>query len=154
MNGSDNLSKMQKIYTAFRIIKICFAVLVPIATAGAAAVITICEGDWWFGLFAAYLAGILMATATLYLSLLTLMAEATRRIKSKLCKSNSATAAEKLVRRLLVIASATGVITFVPILLIFYDILDGGFALLHFTCGGIILILYITLGIYTAIRRK
>ena len=153
MNNLDTHSKILKAYKILRTITIVFAILGPLAMICSAVVITLLEGDWWFNLFAAYLAGILMIVGTLYLSFLTLMSEITRHIRSKVRSDLSDTPITKWIHRLVMGASIAGVVSYIPFLLIFYDILNGGFAIFHFVCGGTIVALYFVLGINAVIHR-
>ncbi len=154
MNNFDTHSRMSKAYTILHHITTIFAILCPITMTCSAIVITLREGDWWFNLFAAYLAGILMIFGTLYLSLLTLMKETTRYIGNKVKRDFSDAPITKWTHRLLIGASIAGVISYIPIFLILYDVLNGGFAIIHFICGGAIVVLYFTLGINVVIHRK
>ena len=145
---------MSKVYAILRHITTIFAILCPIAMICSAIVITLREGDWWLNLFAANLAGILMIFGTIYLSLLTLMKEATRYIGNKNKRDFSDTPITKWIHRLLIGAAIAGVISFIPIFLILYGVLRGGVAIIHFICGGAIVVLYFTLGINVVIHRK
>lgn len=145
---------MSKVYAILRHITTIFAILCPIAMICSAIVITLREGDWWLNLFAVNLAGILMIFGTIYLSLLTLMKEATRYIGNKNKRDFSDTPITKWIHRLLIGAAIAGVISFIPIFLILYGVLRGGFAIIHFICGGAIVVLYFTLGINVVIHRK
>jgi hypothetical protein len=114
----------------------------------------LCEGDWWLNLFAAYLAGILMIAGTLYLSLLALMSEITRYFANKIKSDFSGTTITKWIHCLLIGCSIAGAISYIPFFLIFCDVLNGGFAIVHFICGGVIVVLYFALGINAVIHRK
>lgn len=153
MNNLDTHSRMSKVYTILRLVTTIFSIFCHIAMICSAIVITLREGDWWLNLFAAYLAGILMIFGTIYLSLLTLMKEATRYIGNKK-RDFSDTPITKWIHRLLIGAAIAGVISFIPIFLILYGVLSGGFAIIHFICGGAIVVLYFTLGINVVIHRK
>ncbi len=154
MKNLDTHSRMSKVYAILRHITTIFAILCPIAMICSAIVITLREGDWWLNLFAVNLAGILMIFGTIYLSLLTLMKEATRYIGNKNKRDFSDTPITKWIHRLLIGAAIAGVISFIPIFLILYGVLSGGFAIIHFICGGAIVVLYFTLGINVVIHRK
>ena len=154
MNNLDTHSRMSKVYAILRHITTIFAILCPIAMICSAIVITLREGDWWLNLFAVNLAGILMIFGTIYLSLLTLMKEATRYIGNKNKRDFSDTPITKWIHRLLIGAAIAGVISFIPIFLILYGVLRGGVAIIHFICGGAIVVLYFTLGINVVIHRK
>ena len=154
MKNLDTHSRMSKVYAILRHITTIFAILCPIAMICSAIVITLREGDWWLNLFAANLAGILMIFGTIYLSLLTLMKEATRYIGNKNKRDFSDTPITKWIHRLLIGAAIAGVISFIPIFLILCGVLRGGFAIIHFICGGAIVVLYFTLGINVVIHRK
>ena len=153
MNNLDTHSRMSKVYTILRLVTTIFSIFCPIAMICSAIVISLREGDWWLNLFAANLAGILMIFGTIYLSLLTLMKEATRYIGNKK-RDFSDTPITKWIHRLLIGAAIAGVISFIPIFLILYDVVSGGFAIIHFICGGAIVVLYFTLGINVVIHRK
>ena len=101
MNNLDTHSRMSKVYTILRLVTTIFSIFCPIAMICSAIVITLREGDWWLNLFAAYLAGILMIFGTIYLSLLTLMKEATRYIGNKK-RDFSDTPITKWIHRLLI----------------------------------------------------
>lgn len=154
MKNLDTHSRMSKVYAILRHITTIFAILCPIAMICSAIVITLREGDWWLNLFAVNLAGILMIFGTIYLSLLTLMKEATRYIGNKNKRDFSDTPITKWIHRLLIGAAIAGVISFIPIFLILYGVLRGGFAIIHFICSGAIVVLYFTLGINVVIHRK
>lgn len=154
MKNLDTHSRMSKVYAILRHITTIFAILCPIAMICSAIVITLREGDWWLNLFAVNLAGILMIFGTIYLSLLTLMKEATRYIGNKNKRDFSDTPITKWIHRLLIGAAIAGVISFIPIFLILYGVLRGGFAIIHFICGGAIVVLFFTLGINVVIHRK
>ena len=154
MKNLDTHSRMSKVYAILRHITTIFAILCPIAMICSAIVITLREGDWWLNLFAVNLAGILMIFGTIYLSLLTLMKEATRYIGNKNKRDFSDTPITKWIHRLLIGAAIAGVISFIPIFLILYGVLRGGVAIIHFICGGAIVVLYFTLGINVVIHRK
>ena len=154
MKNLDTHSRMSKVYAILRHITTIFAILCPIAMICSAIVITLREGDWWLNLFAVNLAGILMIFGTIYLSLLTLMKEATRYIGNENKRDFSDTPITKWIHRLLIGAAIAGVISFIPIFLILYGVLRGGVAIIHFICGGAIVVLYFTLGINVVIHRK
>ena len=153
VNKLDAQAKMSKAYTISRIITITFAALGAVAMIGSAIIITLYEGDWWFNLFAVYFAAIVMIVGTPYLSLLTLMWEITRHIKNKIKIDFVDVPIVKRLHRLLLGTSVAGILTFIPFFLIFLDILNGGFAIFHFVCAGIIVALYLFLGIHEIIRR-
>ena len=132
MKNLDTHSRMSKVYAILRHITTIFAILCPIAMICSAIVITLREGDWWLNLFAVNLAGILMIFGTIYLSLLTLMKEATRYIGNKNKRDFSDTPITKWIHRLLIGAAIAGVISFIPIFLILYGVLRGGFAIINF----------------------
>ena len=154
MNKSNAHSKMAKVYTILRLVTIFFAIFGPMAMMCSAVIITLYEGDWWFNLFLAFFAGIIMIFGTLYLSLLTLISEATRYFKNKIKSDLSDTSVVKWMHRFLMGTSIAGLISYIPFLLIFFDVLNGGFAIIHFICGCAILILYVALGINAVIHRK
>jgi hypothetical protein len=114
---------------------------------------TLCDGDWWFNLFAFYLAVIVMIVGTLYLSLLTLMWEITRHIGNKIKIDFVDVPIVRLLHRLLFGTSIVGILTFIPVFLISLDLLNGGFAIFHFACAGVIVTLYLALGINAMIHR-
>lgn len=142
-------AKASKAYIILRIVTIVFAILCPIAMISSAVAITLYEG-WWFNLFAFYLGAILMIVGTLYLSLLALLGEITRYFANK----TSVTPVIKWIHRLLTVFSVAGIVSFIPFFLILCDLLNGGFAIVHFICGGAIAVLYLMLGINTVILRQ
>ena len=154
MGNLDANFKMLKAHKIFRLITTIFAILGPITMICSAIVITLCEGDWWFNLFAAYLAGILMIAGTLYLSLLALMSEITRHFAHEIKRNFSGTPFTKWIHRLLTGCSIAGVLSYIPFIFILCDVLNGGFAIIHFICGGAIVVLYIALGTNTVVHRK
>ena len=132
------------------ILTIGFAIIVPVAMILTALILTLIEGDWWFDLFAVYLGAIAMIFFTFYLSLVALFWELIRNV----CQKNVFdTIFIKVLHRILLGTAVAGIISFVPFVLIFFDILSGIFALPHFICGGILLLVYIVLGIYSLIFR-
>ena len=152
MINSDAQAKMPKAYKVINLISNIFAVSAPAAMIGSAVIITLYEG-WWFNLFWVYVFAILMITGTLYLSVLTLMREIARNIGKKV-EIISDTPITKWLHRLLMGTSLAGVITFVLLFLILCDLLNGGFAILHFICGAITVVLYLILGINSALNSK
>lgn len=153
MNHSDTPEKGSKAYRILRPITVVFAVAGPLAMISSAIAITLYEGDWWFNLFAVYLAAIVMISGTLYLSLLTLMQETLRYLRSKARSASHVLPFIKWIHRLLIGASLAGMITSIPFFLILYDLLHGGFAIPHFVCGGMIAVLYLVLGVCTGAER-
>lgn len=144
--------KISKKYKALRAVTIAFAILGPVAMIISAVVLTLCE-DWWFYLFVAYLAGIAMIVSTLYLSLLTLLCELTRHVRNRTKSNIYDTPFTKYTHRILTGTAIAGIVTFSLFLMILYDVLNGGSAILHFLCGGIIVVLYLLLGIHAMMCR-
>ena len=133
-----------------RVLTICFAIIVPIAMILTALILTLIDGDWWFNLFAVYLGAIAMIFFTLYLSLGALFWESIRNV----CQKNVFdTPFIKALHRILFGTAVAGIISFVPFVLIFFDVLNGMFALPHFVCGGVLLLVYLILGTYSLIFR-
>ena len=126
MNNFDTYSKTLKAYKILRIITTVFAILDPLAMICSAVVMTLCDGDWWFNLFAFYLAAIVMIFGTLYLSLLALMSEMTRYFKNKAKSDFSVPPVVKWIHRLIMGASIAGLISYIPFHLIRIDVLNGG----------------------------
>ena len=143
-------AKASKAYIILRIVTIVFAILCPTAMISSAVAITLYEGDWWFNLFAFYLGAILMIVGTLYLSLLALLGEITRYFANK----TSVPPVIKWIHRLLTVFSVAGIISFILFFLILCDLLNGGFAILHFICAVAILLLYLVNGILTIKNRN
>ena len=143
-------AKASKAYIILRIVAIVFAILCPIAMISSAVAITLYEGAWWFNLFAFYLGAILMIVGTLYLSLLALLGEITRYFANK----TSVPPVIKWIHRLLTVFFRCGNNFLYPLLLILCDLLNGGFAIVHFICGGTIIALYLGLGINEIICRR
>ena len=139
-----------KAATVLRLITTVFSILFPIAIIVSAVIVTLNEGDWWFNLFLVYLAAMVMISGTLYLSLLTLMREITLRLDNV----SYDTPTEKRLHRILFGVSIAGIVTFFPFIMIFLDILNGTFALLHFICALIILTLYLINAVLTIKKRN
>lgn len=133
---------------------IIFAILGPIVMIGTALILTLCEGDFWLPLFLVYLAGILMLSGTIYLAVLTLLWEWIRHIHNKARKDMCKTPFMRWMHRLFIGTSIAGIITLIPFFLIFYDILNGSFAILHFLCSGTLVVLYLIFSIYTIAHRS
>ena len=136
-----------------RILTASFAVFGPVAAITAAAVTTLLEGDWWKGFFLACLAfyGLLLYTS--YFSLLTVLWELTRRARRKNGEDTGDTPFTTVLHRILGGAAVAGLLTVVFIPLILFDLLNGGFAIIHFAIGMLEASLYAALGVYAAIRR-
>lgn len=136
-----------------RILTAAFAVFGPVAAITAAAVTTLLEGDWWKGFFLACLAfyGLLLYTS--YFSLLTVLWELTRRARRKNGEDTGDTLFTTVLHRILGGAAVAGLGTAVCIPLILFDLLNGGFAIIHFAIGMLEASLYAALGVYAAIRR-
>ena len=139
-----------KAATILRLITTVFVILGPIVMIGSAVIVTLNEGDWWFNLFLVYLSAMVMIAGTLYLSLFTLL----REIAWRLDNSSDNTPTVKLLHHLLFGLSITGIITFIPFILIFLDILNGAFAILHFICALVILVLYLINAVLTIKKRN
>lgn len=142
-----------KSYRILRILTASFAVFGPVAAITAAAVTTLLEGDWWKGFFLACLAfyGLLLYTS--YFSLLTVLWELTRRARRKNGEDTGDTPFTTVLHRILGGAAVAGLLTVVFIPLILFDLLNGGFAIIHFAIGMLEASLYAVLGVYAAIRR-
>lgn len=147
-----NRGKGQRWARALRILTCFFAILGPSAMIGTAWVMTLVEGDWWFNLFLFFLAAMVMLSFALYISLLTMLWELTRRVRNRTgYPLHDGTTFIKVIHRILTGVAMAGIITFIPFILVFTDLLKGYFAWPHFACGGILLVLYMTLGVYHAI---
>lgn len=142
-----------KICRALRALTVIFAVFVPVAMVGTAVALTLIEGDWWFNLFLLYLGAIAMLSSTVSLSLLTLLWELTRSARRKYGEELRDTPFTRLIHRILSITAVAGLLTVAFLLLILFDLLNGGFAMVHLAVGIVEVILYAVLGVYAVIRR-
>ena len=142
-----------KSYRVLRILTAAFAVFGPVAVITAAAVTTLLEGDWWKGFFLACLAFYGLLLYTIYFSLLTVLWELTRRARRKNGEDTGDTPFTTVLHHILGGAAVAGLLTVVFIPLILFDLLNGGFAIIHFAIGMLEVSLYAALGVYAAIRR-
>jgi len=136
-----------------RILTASFAVFGPVAVITAAAVTTLLEGDWWKGFFLACLAVYALLLYTSYFSLLTVLWELTRRARRKNGEDTGDTPFTIVLHRILGGAAMAGLLTVVFIPLILFDLLNGGFAIIHFAIGILEASLYAILGACAVIRR-
>ena len=152
-NTYANPNQGGKACRVLRILTASFAVFGPVAAITAAAVTTLLEGDWWKGFFLACLAfyGLLLYTS--YFSLLTVLWELTRRARRKYGEDIGDTPFTTVLHRILGGVAMVGLGTVVFIPLILFDLLNGGFAMIHFVIGMLEASLYGTLGVYDVIRR-
>ena len=136
-----------------RILTASFAVFGPVAVITAAVVTTLLEGDWWKGFFLACLAVYALLLYTSYFSLLTVLWELTRRARRKNGEDLGDTPFTTALHRILGGAAMAGLGTAVFIPLILFDLVNGGFAMIHFAIGILEAVLYAIWGIYAAVRR-
>lgn len=136
-----------------RILTASFAVFGPVAVVTAAVVTTLLEGDWWKGFFLACLAFYGLLLYTVYFSLLTILWELTRRARRKNGEDPGDTPFATVLHRILGGAAVAGLGTAVCIPLILFDILNGGFAIIHFAIGMLEASLYAVLGVRAVIRH-
>ncbi len=148
-----NPNKSGKIYRALRALTVIFAVFAPVAMIGTAVALTLIEGDWWFNLFLVYLGAIAMLSLTVSLSLLTLLWELTRRARRKYGEDLRDTSFTSLLHRILSITAVTGLLTAIFLPLVLFDLLNGGFAMIHLAVGIVEVTLYAVLGVYAVIQR-
>ena len=142
------LSEKPALLRALRVFKRLFAILVPVAAVVGAAVITLVEGDWWFNLFLAYLGAIVMLSFAGYASLLTLLGMLTSD------GARGDMGFEWVLRRILFWIAIAGVLSAVPFALILLDVLHGAWALPHFICGGVLIVLHAVRGALTLWHRR
>lgn len=138
---------------SFRRLTILFAILGPITIITAAVVTTIIEGDWWSELFYMYLALYTLLGFTTYFSWLALLWAVTRLARSRSGADLCDTPFMRVLHRILLYVAVAGLVTAVTIPLILVDLIDGRFVLLHFAVGGILLVLYLIVGIHAIFRR-
>ena len=136
-----------------RILTASFAVFGPVAVITAAVVTTLLEGDWWKGFFLACLAVYALLLYTSYFSLLTVLWELTRRARRKNGEDTGDTPFTTVLHHILGGAAMAGLLTVVFIPLILFDVLNGGFAIIHFAIGILEASLYAIFGVYAVIRR-
>ncbi len=152
LHSRQNRKKGQGYVKALRILTCIFAVLGPSAMIGSALVMTLIEGDWWFDLFLFFFAAMVMLSFAMYISLLTLLWELSRHVRSRAGDNlHDDTAFIKVIHRILTGVAMAGIITIIPFVLVFTDLLKGYFAWPHLACGGVLLVLYMTLGVYHAV---
>lgn len=152
-NSAMHPKNRHKLVCLLRILTTSWAILGPVAVITAAVVTTLLEGDWWKGFFLACLAfyGLLLYTS--YFSLLTVLWELTRRTRRKYGEDIGDTPFTTVLHRILGGVAMAGLGTAVFIPLILFDLLNGGFAIIHFVIGMLEASLYGTLGVYDVIRR-
>ena len=136
-----------------RVLTAFFAILVPVAIVTVAVVTTLLETDWWSDLFLVYLALYTLLGFTSYFSLLTIFGELTRYARRKSGEILRGTHFMTMLRRILQITAAVGLLTAVFIPLILLDLMDGRFSIIHFAIGIMELALYVVWGIYAVVRR-
>ncbi len=140
-------------YRLLRFITAAIGILGPGAMIGAAIVITLMEGDWWFNLFLAFLGAIALISFSLYVSVVTLLWELTRHVRRKAGMEMNDTPVSVVLHRILLPASVAGLVSAVTLPLILLDLINGMFAWIHFACGGALVITLAVSGIYSLIRR-
>ena len=141
------LSEKPALHRALRAFGRWFAILSPVAAVVGAVVLTLVEGDWWFPLFLAYLAGIVMLSFTGYMILLTLL-------WVLLNGGKHSVGFGRVLHHALLWVAIAGVLTAVPFALILLDVLHGAWALPHFICGGVLMILHAVRGAFALWRRR
>ena len=152
-NTGMNPHKGGRLCRALRILTVAFAVLAPAATIAAAAVSTLLENDWWSEMFLVYLALYTLLGFTSYFALLTVLRELTRRACRRNGEDLRDTPFTVTLRLLLKITALAGLLTVTLIPLILFDLLNGGFAMIHFAIGILEASLYAILGACAVIRR-
>ena len=152
-NTGMNPHKGGRLCRALRILTASFAVFGPVAVITAAVVTTLLEGDWWKGVFLVCLAFYALLLYTSYFSLLTVLGELTRRARRKNGEDTGDTPFTTALHRILGGAAMAGLLTVVFIPLILFDVLNGGFAMIHFAIGILEAFLYAILGACAVIRR-
>ena len=144
-NTGMNPHKGGRLCRALRILTVAFAVLAPAATIAAAAVSTLLENDWWSEMFLVYLALYTLLGFTSYFAVL------------RACRRNGEdlrdTPFTVTLRPILKITALAGLLTVTLIPLILFDLLNGGFAMIHFAIGILEASLYAILGACAVIRR-
>ena len=110
-------------------------------------------GDWDLNAFYFYLIIVFQFSATVYLSVLAILWELSRRTRRRAGTDLRDTPFTVMLHRLLLITAVAGLLTASFIPLILFDLLNGGFSLIHFAIGIMEAVLYATWGIYTVIRR-
>jgi amino acid permease len=152
-NTGMNPHKGGSLCRALRILTVAFAILAPAATVAAAAVSTLLENDWWSEIFLLYLALYTLLGFTSYFALLTILRELTRRACRRNGEDLRDTPFTGTLRLLLKITALAGLLTVTLIPLILFDLLNGGFAIIHFAIGILEASLYAILGACAVIRR-
>ena len=152
-NTDMNPHKGGRLCRILRILTVAFAILAPAATVAASAVSTLLENDWWSEMFLLYLALYILLGFTSYFALLTILRELTRRARRRSGEDLRDTPFTGTLRLLLKITALAGLLTVTLIPLILFDLLNGGFALIHFAIGILEASLYAIFGVYAVIRR-
>ncbi|MBP3666946.1 MAG: hypothetical protein J6K29_07835 [Clostridia bacterium] len=152
-NSAMHPKNGHKLGFLLRILTMFWAILGPVAVIAAAVVSTVLEGDWWSELFYMYLALYTLLGFTTYFSLLTILWEAARRTGRQAGEDLRDTPFTAVLHRILRITAVAGLVTVAFILLIFFDLLNGGFAMIHFAIGILQVSLYAVCGIHAVIRR-
>ena len=114
---------------------------------------TLLENDWWSEMFLVYLALYTLLEFTSYFAVLTVLRELTRRARRRSGEDLRDTPFTVTLRLLLKITALAGLLTVTLIPLILFDLLNGGFAMIHFAIGILEASLYAIFGVYAVIRR-
>jgi hypothetical protein len=152
-NSHTQQKNGNRLCRTLRVLTTVFAILAPTAAVAAAAVTTLLENDWWSEMFLVYLALYTLLGFTSYFAVLTVLWELTRRARRKNGEVSGDTPFTVTLSRILRGAAVAGLGTVVFIPLIFLDLLNGGFAMIHFAIGILEASLYAAWGIYTVVRR-
>jgi MFS family permease len=153
MTKEKTQPKHGRLCRALRVLTALFAALGPVALIAAAVAATLLENDWWSEMFLVYLALYTLLGFTSYLGLLTILWELTRYARRKKGEDLRDTPLTVILHRILGATAVMGLVTVVILPLILFDLLNGGFAVIHFAIGGLMALLYAVLGVYAIIRR-
>lgn len=145
----SNAPKGRTLCKALHTLTVAFAVL------GLAVILLLSAvlADWDVNAFWFYLVLMIQSFGTVYLSLLTLLWMLTRHARRQNGESLGDKPFDKGLSVTFLAAAIVGLLTVALIPLILADLLHGAFVLIHFACGGLLILLYLVYGIYTAVRR-
>ena len=140
--GSNRCTALRTLTVLCSIMGLIGILLVSAVTAG-----------WDLNAFWFYLVLVLQMFSTTYLSLITLLWELTRYVRSRAGEDLHDTPFTKGCHLVFSIAAMAGLVTVVVIPLILADLVSGPIVLVHYAFGGVLLLLYAIYGIYILIRR-
>lgn len=144
-----NNEKGRRLCTALRALNVSFGVIGLIAILLVSAI----TAGWDINAFWFYLVLVEQVSATVYLSMLTLLWELTRYVRRRAGENLHDTPFAKGCHLVFLISAIAGLATVVVIPLILADLVSGPVVLIHYAFGGVLLFMYVIFGVYTLVRR-